>query len=53
MKEYCSDNNFGFIVNEQGDVYAFGENEFGQLDLGHNDDVKHEQKIEELYPGTR
>ena len=30
------------------DVYAFGENDCGQLGLGHNDDVEHEQKVEEL-----
>ena len=48
MQEYWSDNNFGFIVNDHGEVYAFGENDCGQLGLGHNDDVEHEQKIEEL-----
>ena len=48
VKEYLSDNNFGFIVDQHGDVYAFGENGCGQLGLGHNDDVTHEVKVEEL-----
>ena len=48
VKEDWSGKIFGFIENEHGDVYGFGENDCGQLGLGHNDDVIHEQKIEEL-----
>ena len=48
VKEYWSENEFGFVVDEYGDVYAFGVNGCGQLGLGHNDDVTHEVKVEEL-----
>ena len=48
VKEYWSENEFGFVVDEHGDVYAFGVNGCGQLGLGHNDEVTHEVKVEEL-----
>ena len=48
VKEFWSGNNFGFIVDKHGNVYGFGENDRGQLGLGHNDDVIHEQKMVEL-----
>ena len=47
-KEYWSDNNFGFIVNEHGVLYALGENDCGQLGLGHNDGIANEVKVDEL-----
>ncbi|MFY9113973.1 MAG: hypothetical protein WAO23_01870, partial [Dethiobacteria bacterium] len=38
------------VVLENGDVYSFGRNEYGQLGLGHNDDCFEPTMIEEGLP---